>query len=45
VWSHSSITHSHYKNSAGKVFTLSPWPLYRYWEWTRALDPADYIIT
>ena len=24
VWSHPSIEHSHYKNPAGKVFTLSP---------------------
>ena len=24
VWSHPSITHSHYKNPQGKVFTLSP---------------------
>ena len=44
VWAHPSITHSHYKNAAGKVFTLSPWPLYQYWEWTRAVDPADYLI-
>ena len=35
VWSHPAITHSHYKNSQGKVFTLSPWPLDQYWEWTR----------
>ena len=35
VWAHPSITHSHYKNPEGKVFTLSPWPIDRYWE----LDP------
>ncbi|MCK9896430.1 NAD(P)/FAD-dependent oxidoreductase [Frankia sp. AgB32] len=45
VWSHSSITHSHYKNPAGKVFTLSPWPLDTYWAWTRRLDREDYLIT
>ncbi len=44
VWAHPSIAHSHYKNSQGKVFTLSPWPLYQYWEWTRAVDTADYVI-
>ncbi|MBL7486913.1 NAD(P)/FAD-dependent oxidoreductase [Frankia sp. AgB1.9] len=44
VWSHPSITHSHYKNAAGKVFTLSPWPLATYWAWTRHLDRDDYII-
>jgi 4-hydroxyacetophenone monooxygenase len=42
VWSHPSITHSHYKNPAGKVFTLSPWPLDLYWEWTRHVDDNDY---
>jgi 4-hydroxyacetophenone monooxygenase len=42
VWSHSSIAHSHYKNSNGKVFTLSPWPLDQYWEWTRHVDRTHY---
>jgi 4-hydroxyacetophenone monooxygenase len=44
VWSHPSITHSHYKNPAGRVYTLSPWPIVTYWEWTRAVDPDDYVI-
>jgi 4-hydroxyacetophenone monooxygenase len=42
VWSHPSIRHSHYKNPAGKVFTLSPWPLDLYWEWTRDVDRSHY---
>jgi 4-hydroxyacetophenone monooxygenase len=42
VWSHPSIAHSHYKNSNGKVFTLSPWPLDQYWEWTRHVDCTHY---
>ncbi|HEX4126193.1 MAG TPA: NAD(P)/FAD-dependent oxidoreductase [Acidimicrobiales bacterium] len=42
VWSHPAITHSHYKNSKGKVFTLSPWPLDQYWEWTRHMDRQHY---
>jgi len=42
VWSHPSIEHSHYKNSNGKVFTLSPWPLDQYWAWTRQVDPDHY---
>jgi 4-hydroxyacetophenone monooxygenase len=45
VWAHPSIAHSHYKNAAGKVFTLSPWPLDQYWEMTRHLDPDDYVVT
>ncbi len=44
VWAHPSITHSHYKNAQGKVFTLSPWPLYDYWQWTRSLDPDHYVV-
>ena len=44
VWSHPSITHSHYKNPTGKVFTLSPWPLDLYWEWTRHVDGNDYVF-
>jgi len=44
VWAHPSIAHSHYKNPAGKVYTLSPWPIDQYWELTRNLDPADYIL-
>jgi 4-hydroxyacetophenone monooxygenase len=44
VWSHPAITHSHYKNPEGRIFTLSPWPIERYWEWTRAVEPDDYVI-
>jgi 4-hydroxyacetophenone monooxygenase len=44
VWAHPSITHSHYKNPAGKVYTLSPWPIDQYWELTRVLDPSDYLL-
>jgi 4-hydroxyacetophenone monooxygenase len=44
VWSHPSIRHSHYKNPDGKVFTLSPWALDAYWEWTRTVDREDYVF-
>ena len=44
VWSHPSIEHSHYKNPTGKVFTLSPWPLDLYWEWTRHVNRSHYSI-
>ena len=36
------VSHSHYKNPDGKVFTLSPWPLDLYWGWTRAVERAHY---
>jgi len=45
VWAHPSIRHSHYKNPAGKVYTLSPWSIDHYWELTRVHDPADYVIS
>lgn len=45
VWAHPSVEHSHYKNAAGKIFTLSPWPIETYWHWTRAADPADYTFS
>jgi 4-hydroxyacetophenone monooxygenase len=44
VWSHPSIEHSHYKNPSGKVFTLSPWPLDLYREWTHDVDLGHYTI-
>ena len=44
VWAHPSIRHSHYKNPAGKVYTLSPWPIDQYWELTRAIDPSDFDL-
>ena len=44
VWSHPSIEHSHYKNPQGKVFTLSPWRLELYWEWTRSADPEQFVV-
>jgi len=44
VWAHPSIRHSHYKNPAGRVFTLSPWPIDQYWEMTRTLDPDEFVL-
>lgn len=44
VWAHPSVQHSHFKNPKGEVWTLSPWPIPTYWEWTRAVDPDDYVL-
>ena len=33
------------RSPQGKVYTLSPWPLDQYWGWTRAVEPADYLVT
>jgi hypothetical protein len=32
-------------SAAGKIFTLSPWPIETYWAWTRAVDSAEYVLT
>jgi 4-hydroxyacetophenone monooxygenase len=44
VWAHPTIAHSHYKNPQGKIFTLSPWRLELYWEWTRTAEPEEYVL-
>ena len=44
IWSHPTIEHTHYKNRHGKIFTLSPWPIEVYWEWTRTVESADYVL-
>ncbi|MEM7142914.1 MAG: NAD(P)/FAD-dependent oxidoreductase [Actinomycetota bacterium] len=45
VWSHWSIQHTHFKNPDGKIFTLSPWPIHNYQQWTKRPEPDDYIFT
>lgn len=45
VWAHPTIQHSHYKNSDGKVYTLSPWQIDEYWKMTHRVDPEDYVVT
>lgn len=45
VWAHPSVKHSHFKNAEGKIWTISPWPLPTYWQWTHRFDPEDYVLT
>ncbi|HCS29680.1 MAG TPA: 4-hydroxyacetophenone monooxygenase [Spongiibacteraceae bacterium] len=42
VWSHPSVKNSWYQNDSGKVTVLSPWRLRDFWEWTQAVNAADY---
>lgn len=42
IWSSPLIKHSHYMNPAGQVFTLSPWTIDHYWEWTRKVERSAY---
>lgn len=41
VWTHRRVS-SWYRNSSGRVFSLSPWRLLDYWELTRRFDPGQY---
>ncbi len=36
-------TNNWFKNAKGRVTTNSPWSCSQYWEWTREVDPADYL--
>ena len=45
VWAHWSVQYSHFKNAQGRVWTLSPWPIPVYWQWTRAVELDDYQLT
>lgn len=42
VWAHPSVKHSHFKNKDGRIYTLSPWPIPDYWEWTRRVNAGDF---
>lgn len=42
VWSHWSVEHSYFKNADGNIFSISPWPLHVYQQWTKAPDPTDF---
>ena len=44
IWQHKSIKHSFYTNDAGLCTLLWPWKILQMWEWTRAINPADYRI-
>ena len=42
VWSHPSIKHTHFRNAAGEIHTVSPWRLVDYWNWTRRPELTDF---
>jgi 4-hydroxyacetophenone monooxygenase len=44
VWSQPTITHTYFKNAYGEIHTASPWRLVDYWQWTRTVDPDDFIV-
>lgn len=44
VWSHWSIEHTYFKNASGDIFSVSPWPLHVYQQWTKAPNPEDFTF-
>lgn len=44
IWSHPGMS-TYYRNSAGRVFTVSPFRLVDYWTMTRRPDFDDYEVT
>ena len=44
VWSHWSIQHTYFKNANGDIYSVSPWPLHVYQQWTKAPDPEDFVV-
>jgi 4-hydroxyacetophenone monooxygenase len=44
VWATPAVKHSFYKNSKGKIRSLSPWPLADFWAWTRSPDVDEYVL-
>jgi len=45
VWSSPSIKHTHFRNAAGEIHTVSPWRLVDYWGWTRSPNLEDFATT
>lgn len=44
VWSHPSIKHTHFRNEAGEIHTVSPFRLVDYWAWTRDVNMEDFVL-
>jgi 4-hydroxyacetophenone monooxygenase len=44
VWASPAIKHSFYKNSSGRIRSLSPWPLGDFWAWTRTPDLEEFVL-
>ncbi len=44
VWSHPGMS-TYYRNSHGRVVSVSPFSLLEYWQMTHDVDLSDYVIT
>jgi len=45
VWSSPAIKHTHFRNDAGEIHTVSPFRLVDYWTWTRTVNPDDFVFS
>ena len=45
VWNSPAIKHTHFRNEAGEIHTVSPFRLVDYWDWTREVHPDDFVYT
>lgn len=43
IWEHKSIKYSFYTNDEGKCTLLWPWKILQMWQWTRSVEPDDYL--
>ncbi len=44
IWSHPGMS-TYYRNSHGRVVSVTPFSLLEYWRMTHEIDLADYVIT
>jgi 4-hydroxyacetophenone monooxygenase len=44
IWSHPGMS-TYYRNSHGRVVSVTPFSLLEYWQMTHDVDLADYVIT
>ncbi len=45
VWAHETVKYSFIETEAAEIYTLSPWPIPDYWEWTRQVNADDYVFS
>jgi len=44
IWSHPGMS-TYYRNSHGRVVSVTPFSLLEYWQMTHDIDLADYVVT
>ena len=44
IWTHPGMS-TYYRNSHGRVVSVTPFSLLEYWQMTHDVDLTDYVIT